>query len=88
MLIAEYCIQLWIRPVLFSPYRTWDWFAQSWIRPPANFLCNPFYITELAQFKFALGSEGKMGEDKTGGEIFPVYSRTIFYDKIQVTVIA
>ena len=62
----SYCIQLWIRPVLFSPYGD-----PRLIRPVLNSPThNFFYIILYLQFnwpsfKFALRSEG---------EIFPVYS--------------
>ena len=33
-----YCIQLWIRPVLFCLKVIWDWFVKSWICPLSNFI--------------------------------------------------
>ena len=66
----KYCIQLWIRPVLFSPFR------DLWlIRPVLNSPSLEFYYIILSilfnspSFEFALRLEGEKGENKTGAKI-------------------
>ena len=54
----ENCIQLWIRPVLFSPYDDQNWFAHSSI-----FKYKPLYISIG---RFLNSPEGEKGEIKWG----------------------
>ena len=77
---VTYCIQLWIRPVLFSPYKDLR-LIRPVLNSPTYQFCYIILTIELnwPSFKFALEPEGEKGENKTGAKfsLYTVHAYTV-----------